>query len=61
MDADNFACDVEHEFSLSYSVLTSTLKLLSEGHFNNNDVHSIDNVCSSAHTYGCMVDLRIAY
>ena len=26
VDADNFALDLEHEFSLSYSVLTSTLK-----------------------------------
>ena len=23
VDADNFACDLEHEFSLSYSVLTA--------------------------------------
>ena len=33
---------------------------LSEGHVNDNCVHSSDKVCSSAHNCGCVVDGSVA-
>ena len=33
---------------------------LSEGHVNDNDVHSSDKVCSSAHNYVCVVNDSVA-
>ena len=35
--------------------------MLREGHVNNdNDIHSSDNVCSSAHICGCVIDGIVA-
>ena len=33
---------------------------LRDGHFNDDDINSRDNVCSSTHTCGCVVDGSVA-